>query len=222
MYVVDKARDCIIASARIDDVPVLIVDTDRVLSSVGFYISDCVVASASFMENLEKVSLESKRLILQTISLEHTEDVFREFTSEITTFMYPKPAQSLSETEKIIREMILQRENHTDLVLVILKKDGLEFLGICEVGAIDTQTPELGIWLKKSAHGHGFGREAIDALKGWVDKKVEYNYLSYPVDKRNIPSRKIAESLGGKVFREFQQINKSGDLLDEVEYRIYK
>ncbi|MEH1804321.1 GNAT family N-acetyltransferase [Nostoc sp.] len=222
MYVVDKARDCIIASARIDDVPALIVDIDRVVSLVGFYINDCVVASASFMENLEKVSLESKRLILQTISLEHTEDVFREFTSEITTFMYPKPAQSLSETEKIIREMILQRENHADLVLVILKKDGLEFLGICEVGAIDTQTPELGIWLKKSAHGHSFGREAIDALKDWVDKNLEYNYLSYPVDKRNIPSRKIAESLGGKIFREFQQINKSGDLLDEVEYRIYK
>ncbi|MEH1816683.1 MAG: GNAT family N-acetyltransferase [Nostoc sp.] len=193
-----------------------------VVSLVGFYISDCVVTSASFMESLEKVSLESKRLILQTISLEHTEDVFREFTSEITTFMYPKPAQSLRETEKIIREMILQRENHTDLVLVILKKDGLEFLGICEVGAIDTQTPELGIWLNKSAHGHGFGREAIDALKDWVDKNLEYNYLSYPVDKKNIPSRKIAESLGGKVFREFQQINKSGDLLDEVEYRIYK
>ncbi|BBD67887.1 hypothetical protein NIES4072_48110 [Nostoc commune NIES-4072] len=90
------------------------------------------------MENLEKVSLESKRLILQTILLEHTEDVFREFTSEITTFMYPKPVQSLSETEKIIRDIILQRENHTDLVLVILKKDHLEFLGICEVGAIDT------------------------------------------------------------------------------------
>nr|WP_322652524.1 GNAT family N-acetyltransferase [Nostoc sp. CmiVER01]MDZ8121175.1 GNAT family N-acetyltransferase [Nostoc sp. CmiVER01] len=136
--------------------------------------------------------------------------------------MYPKPVQSFSETENIIKDMILQRENHTDLVLVILKKEHLEFLGICEVGAIDTHTPELGIWLKKSAHGHGFGREAIHALKGWVDKNLEYNYLSYPVDKRNIPSRKIAESLGGKIFREFQQINESGYLLDEVEYRIYK
>ncbi|MBW4428299.1 MAG: GNAT family N-acetyltransferase [Nostoc desertorum CM1-VF14] len=174
------------------------------------------------MENLGKVSLESERLILQAISLEYTEDVFREFTSEITTFMYPKPAQSLSETEKIIRDMIIQRENHTDLVLLILKKDNLEFVGICEVGAIDTDTPELGIWLKKFAHGHGFGREAIYALKDWVDKNLEYNYLSYPVDKRNIPSRKIAESIGGKVFREFQQINKSGHILDEVEYRIYK
>lgn len=174
------------------------------------------------MQNLGEVSLESKRLILQAISLAYTEDVFREFTSEITTFMYPKPASSLSETEKIIRNMILQRENHTDLVLVILNKEHLEFLGICEVGAIDTHTPELGIWLKKSAHGHGFGREAIEALKDWVDKNLEYNYLSYPVDKRNIPSRKIAESIGGKVFREFQHINKSGYLLDEVEYRIYK
>ncbi|MBW4635797.1 MAG: GNAT family N-acetyltransferase, partial [Iphinoe sp. HA4291-MV1] len=156
------------------------------------------------------------------ISLEYTEDVFREFTSEITTFMYPKPADNISETEKVIKDMIQQRENKTDLVLVILKKDTFEFLGICEVGAIDTETPELGIWRKKSAHGKGFGREAIYALKDWVDKNLEYKYLSYPVEKRNIPSRKIASSLGGKVFREFQQTNKSGNLLDEVEYRIYK
>jgi RimJ/RimL family protein N-acetyltransferase len=174
------------------------------------------------MENLETVLLESKRLILQAISLEYADSVFREFTSEITTFMYPKPAQSISETQKIIKDMIQQRENKTDLVLVILKKDNLEFLGICEVGAIDTDTPELGIWLKKLAHGFGFGREAIYVLKNWVDKNLQYNYLSYPVDKRNIPSRKIAESLGGRVFREFQQINNSGNLLDEIEYRIYK
>ncbi|WP_341528739.1 GNAT family N-acetyltransferase [Nostoc sp. UHCC 0302] len=174
------------------------------------------------MENLETVLLESKRLMLQAISLEYADSVFREFTSEITTFMYPKPAQSIRETEKIIKDMIQQRENKTDLVLVILKKDNLEFLGICEVGAIDTDTPELGIWLKKLAHGFGFGREAISVLKNWVDKNLKYNYLSYPVDKRNIPSRKIAESLGGRVFREFQQINNSGNLLDEIEYRIYK
>ncbi|NMF61791.1 GNAT family N-acetyltransferase [Brasilonema octagenarum] len=174
------------------------------------------------MESLEKVSLESTRLILQGISLEYTEDVFREFTSEITTFMYPKPADNISETEKVIKGMIQQREKKTDLVLVILKKDTLEFLGICEVGAIETDIPELGIWIKKSVHGNSFGREAIYALKDWVDKNLEYKYLSYPVDKRNIPSRKIAESCGGKVFREFQQTNKSGNLLDEVEYRIYK
>lgn len=174
------------------------------------------------MEKLEKVSLKSTRLILKPISLEYTQDVFREFTSEITTFMYPKPADNISETEKVIKDMIQQRENRTDLVLVILKKDTLEFLGICEVGAINTDTPELGIWIKKSDHGNGFGKEAIYALKDWVDKNLEYKYLSYPVEKRNLPSRKIAESLGGRVFREFQKINLSRNLLDELEFRIYK
>ncbi|MBD2445573.1 GNAT family N-acetyltransferase [Nostoc sp. FACHB-152] len=174
------------------------------------------------MENLETVFLASRRLIMQVIALEYADDVFREFTSEITTFMYPKPAESFAETQEIINNMIQQRQNKTDLVLVILKKDNLEFLGICEAGAINTNTPELGIWLKKSAHGFGFGKEAMYALKNWVDTNLEYNYLSYPVDKRNIPSCKIAESLGGKVFKEFQQINSSGNLLDEVQYRIYK
>lgn len=174
------------------------------------------------METLETVRLESTRLILKPISLEYKEEIFQEFTGEITTFMYPKAAVNVKETENVLSDMIRKRENKTDLTLVILKKETLEFLGMCSIHNIYTNTPELGIWTKKSAHGNGFGREAIHLLKDWVDKNLEYEYLSYPVDKRNIASRQIPESLGGQVFREFQQTNSSGNLLDEVEYRIYK
>lgn len=166
--------------------------------------------------------LESSRLILKPISLEYKSEVFQEFTSEITTYMYPLPADDLRKTQKVIADMIQRIKNKTDLILVILNKDNFEFLGLCGIHNIDTSTPELGIWTKKSAHGNGFGREAIHLLKDWVDKNLEYEYLSYPVDKRNIASRKIPESLGGQVVREFHQTNMSGNLLDEVEYRIYR
>lgn len=51
------------------------------------------------------------------------------------------------------------------LELVILTHDS-EFLGSMEAFDISGKTPELGLWLKSSAHGKGYGYEA---LKGLVD-----------------------------------------------------
>ncbi len=136
--------------------------------------------------------------------------------------MFPKPAKKVNETMRYIRDAIRRRETGTELTFVILKKENGEFLGVCAVHQLHTDTPELGIWTKKSAHGNGYGREAIHCLKAWADENLDYESLSYPVDKRNIPSRKIPESLGGRIVREFRQINLSGNLLDQVEYRIYR
>lgn len=173
------------------------------------------------MKDLDRLTLESDRLVLKTIDFSYTEVIFQEFTAEIAAYMYPKPAQTIDETQRFIRDSIRHWQNGIDLTLVILRKETLEFLGVCALHRVHTETPEIGIWTKKAAHGHGYGREAVHCLKDWADEHLEYQYLSYPVVKQNISSRKIPESLGGRVVREFQQMNLSGKLLDEVEYRIY-
>ena len=51
------------------------------------------------------------------------------------------------------------------LELVILTQEG-EFIGSMEAFGIKEKTPEIGLWLKRSAHGKGYGYEA---LKGLLD-----------------------------------------------------
>lgn len=53
-----------------------------------------------------------------------------------------------------------------------------------------------------------------------AQKNIVLNYLTYPVDRYNIPSRKIAEYLGGEIFREEVKKNMSGVMLNEVSYKI--
>ena len=101
------------------------------------------------------------------------------------------------------------------------KKTG-EFLGCIGLHHIDQNDPEVGIWIKKSAHGSKYGLEAIKALKEWADNYLEYEYIRYPVVGDNIASRKIPEVLGGKVAREFIGKNVKGEAMDKVEYRITK
>ncbi len=135
--------------------------------------------------------------------------------------MFPKSPKNIQETEAFIEKSIQQRQDRTDLVLTILHRENNEFLGNCGIHDINTYTPQLGIWLKKSARGNGFGKEAIHSLKHWADLNLNYQYILYPVDIKNIPSRKIPESFGSKIFRRYQQINESGKILDLLEYRIF-
>jgi [ribosomal protein S5]-alanine N-acetyltransferase len=82
--------------------------------------------------------------------------------------------------------------------------------------------PELGIWLKKSAQGAGYGYETIQTLVIWAQENLTFTYLRYPVDKRNTASRKIPLKLQATAGREYKKLNLSGFELDEIEYWIYK
>ena len=62
----------------------------------------------------------------------------------------------------------------------------------------------------------------MTALITWARNSLDFNYLVYPVDKRNIASKRIAELNGGKIKAEYKKVNLVGFELDEVEYWIYK
>lgn len=158
---------------------------------------------------------------MKGISLEYVPEIFKEFTSEITTFMYPKPPEKIEETIAFIEESMQKNIQGSDFVIVIIHKDTGEFLGCGGLHEINTPAPELGIWIKKSAHGHGYGKEAIFALKNWADQNLIYEYLLYPVAKENYASRKIPESMGAVVVKESDFTNMQGVMMRSVEYRIY-
>jgi ribosomal-protein-alanine N-acetyltransferase len=174
------------------------------------------------MTIMMKVIIDTERLSLIPIGRKYAQEIFREFTNEITTYMYPKPAEQIEETYSFIDGAMEKNKRNEQLQMVILVKETKEFIGCAGLHKIKTRTPELGIWIKKSAHGHGYGREAIAGFEDWAQKNLDFDYLRYPVDKRNIPSRKIPESLGGQRGKEYKKTNLSGDLLDYIEYQIPK
>lgn len=171
---------------------------------------------------LLKVRVLTDRLLLQPISKFYEEDIFREFNQEITTYMYPCPAKDISETRSFIEDSIARMKNEKDLQLVILNRETKEFLGCASIHKINRKNPEFGIWLKRSAHSNGYGLETIAALKEWADNNLDYKQLIYPVDKANIPSRRIPEKLDGKIIREFDLENLSGRVLNIIEFAIIK
>lgn len=165
--------------------------------------------------------IEGDRVILSPVSIEHAKDIFNEFTEDITHYMMPKPLGSIAQTYEFIETCRKNMKDGFEMVFAITKIDNGEFIGICAIhGNEDPQIPELGIWIKKSAHGKKLGREAICHLTKWAKDNLVFSYFIYPVDRNNIPSRKIAESLGGVVLSERVRESMSGATLDEIVYKI--
>lgn len=173
-------------------------------------------------EKLLEIIIETKRLILKPVSLKYKNMIFSEFTDDTTKFMYPSAPKDVIDTEKFIKKSMEDIKKGTDFVASIFDKKTNYFLGGAGIHHIDTKTPELGIWIKRSAYGNKYGQEAVAGLKKWADNNLEYEYLLYPVAKENIASRKIPESMGGKVVREFIGKKENGEDMEELEYRIYK
>ena len=162
-----------------------------------------------------------ERIRLLIINSKFERDIFREFTNEVTTYMIPSPAKNIEETRNFIATSRRGIEAGYNLQFVIVSQTTGEFLGNCGLhGENKVKTPELGIWLKKDAHGKGYGREAVRTLVNWSKKNINLDYFVYPVDRRNTASRKIPESLGGKIIEESQIKTPIGKILDIVVYKI--
>ncbi len=171
--------------------------------------------------DLFQLEIEGERIRLISITEAFAEDIFTEFSSDITTYMTPKPADSIEETKAFVRSSLAAFGEGDNLQLVILDKTTGAFLGCCGLhGRDDVKNPEIGIWLKKSAHGKALGKEAVWTLVYWAQDHMHIDSFIYPVDKRNQPSRNIPISLGGQVIEEKVDKGMAGNVLDEVVYRI--
>ena len=174
------------------------------------------------MKDLTKEVIITPRLKLVSLSEKYAQVISDNFTDEITRYMVSAASKKVEDTLEYIQKQLPKMKRGEDFHVVILDKKTEEFLGGGGAHDLQTAMPQLGIWIKKAAHGHGYGKEAVTALRQWLDENISYTYIKYPVDKRNIPSRKIAESLGGIIEDEYKKTNMSGNVLDEVEYRMYK
>ena len=144
------------------------------------------------------VMIRSARLQLSPFKMADAEEVYECISPAIARFMRWEPSQSLDEY-KAHREARLQANDRSVFSFVVRRSDTMECLGIAGLDEADQPAPELGIWLKQAAHGHGYGTETIKAVAEWATATLAKQSFLYPVAVENVASRRIAEKLNGKI-----------------------
>jgi RimJ/RimL family protein N-acetyltransferase len=170
--------------------------------------------------DLTSIELLANRLALRAFTPPDAPEIFAAASPVITRFMAWDPSPSPAAFAEVWRQWLPRMAAGTDLSLVIRLTSTNEFLGVAGVHGIGSAEPEVGIWLKETAHGLGYGREAVGAIVKWAPAHIGAAALIYPVAKQNFPSRRLAESLHGTIVGERNLRKSSGVVLDEVVYRI--
>jgi RimJ/RimL family protein N-acetyltransferase len=170
--------------------------------------------------DLTGIELIANRLALRAFTPADAPEIYAAVSPAVTRFMSWDPSPSLAAFAEVWRQWLPRMTAGTDLSLVIRLTSTDEFVGVAGIHHIGSAEPEVGIWLKETAHGLGYGREAIGAIAKWAPAHIGATALIYPVAKQNLPSRRLAESLHGIISGERNLRKSSGVVLDEVVYRI--
>lgn len=166
------------------------------------------------------LTITTDRLFLVPRTAEFAEDIMREYREPIIKYMNYGAPESLEFLHERIKISAQDMKAGKSLQLAVLLKKNHEFIGSFALEEIDTRTPEMGGWIKASAHGHHYGQEAAKGLKKWADENLDYDHILWPCATMNIASRKVAEYLGGKVCKEYEKTTDSGNAWPFLEYRI--
>ena len=159
------------------------------------------------------IVIQSPRLQLSQFQMADAPEVFECITPAISRFM---PWEPPSWSEYVTRcEKRMQAPEPDKFSFVIRRLDNRECLGMASFEDADSVSPEVGLWLKESAHGQGFGREVVAALVQWGHATLGKKSFIYPVAVQNIASRRIAESLHGEIIS-----SRTNPKYDSVVYRI--
>ncbi len=106
--------------------------------------------------------------------------------------------QTVEETRDWITHTIAQwilRENMG--TGVFLREDGAYLGGVgLHIRSWEIGFFEIGYWLRASAEGHGYMREAVSLLMGFAARGLLASRLEIRCDARNARSAGVAESLG--------------------------
>jgi RimJ/RimL family protein N-acetyltransferase len=149
--------------------------------------------------DLSAISLLSPRLLLKSFTGDDAREAFEAATPAIARFMAWDPASSLDAFTPIWQSWITMMGAGTDVSFAVRHKASLEFFGAAGLHNIDADEPEAGIWIKQTQHGCGYGREAVATILAFAGHNLGKRAVMYPVVEQNAPSRRLAESLGGRI-----------------------
>lgn len=156
------------------------------------------------MVTTKSVILETERLILRQFVPGDADALSRVLSDPETMRHYPAPFDRAAVDGWIRRNLRRYAANGHGLWAMDEKTTG-EMIGDCglTLQEVDgTLMPEIGYHLRRDRWGQGFATEAAVACRDYGFTKMSVDFLISLIRPENVPSRRVAERNGMKVWTE--------------------
>lgn len=151
--------------------------------------------------------IETERLYMRELQIDDKKDLMKVLSNPESMKFYPNPF-SEKQVERWIQWNIENYKKYKHgLWAVILKEDEV-FIGDCGItmqNIGDEIVPEIGFHIIKEYCNKGFATEAALACKEYAFTVLNYNEVFSYTTIRNVPSQKVAEKIGMKVYKYFEK-----------------
>ncbi|MFI8416364.1 GNAT family N-acetyltransferase [Serratia sp. NPDC078593] len=165
--------------------------------------------------DLSQCRVNSDRLLMAPFTAADADDVYQAITPTLTRFMNFEPEPSPEAFAYVWQGWLPLLQEGKEIVYVARLRDSKQFVGMGGIHDLNSQTPEIGIWIKENLHGQGYGREMVQAMAIWASERYHPQHFIYPVAEQNLPSRRLVEALGGVICGRRENIK-----YDCVVYRL--
>ncbi len=169
---------------------------------------------------LRGTEIVTERLTLKAFQAADAATVFSAIDPTLARFMVWDPPSSNEAFSTTAQDWEARIAAGTDLPLTIRVTATGDFLGMATLQSIDTAAPRMGVWMREGAQGKGYGREAARAALDWIGTTLGVEAVHCPVVAGDIPSRRLAEALGGAKGETTVHRKATGVELRVMDFRI--
>lgn len=166
---------------------------------------------------------ETDLIRLRLISLADSENVTTHLQGETAQYLSFNPKGNKKIIDFYIQQSIQEQITGNALVLIIENRTTGEFLGSCSLNDINSESIEIGIWLKQEAQGKGLGKHVVSEAIELIKENIDTTYILYNVEQDNKISHTIPLGLLFEKTSTFilAPTNLKNTFRNMVEYRKY-
>lgn len=151
--------------------------------------------------------IETERLYLRELRIDDKKELMKVLSDPESMQFYPHPF-SEKEVEKWIQWNIENYQKYKHGLWAVILKDGNVFIGDCGItmqNIGDETVPEIGYHIIKKYCKMGYASEAALACKEYAFRVLQYPEIFSYTTIRNIPSQKVAEKIGMRLYKYFEK-----------------
>ncbi len=143
-------------------------------------------------------ALETHRLILKRIVVEHKNDLYEILSNpKVAEFDYFYPVEAIETVDDFIERYEKQRLDESEITWGICLKETDELIGTCCLGNFDelAKRSEIGYALKERAWNQGYATEAIKVVLDYGFNQLKLNRIEATITPGNDASVRVLEKL---------------------------